>query len=246
MAGRDSGLGIRGSGQKTRFWGLGAGSWGAGLILMAALAGLAAHANEPFDGMPESRFRLRLRVFDYSGIGARTLLAASKEAAAVLEKAGFATDWHICEAAHGQMAELCNQPLQLGEVAIRILRRPKPRNGALGCTECGAAVENAEGLGSYATLYVDCLDTMPSVDGLLPSAMLGHLLAHEIGHLLLRGKDHADQGIMRPQMREEDWKLAAVGALVFTPRQAALLRAEVASRLGLGQVPRTAGVAAKP
>jgi len=180
--------------------------------------------------MPESQLKLSVRVYDYSGIATRTLLAAGKEAAAVLEKTGFKTEWQFCEAAQGQRPQTCDAPLRPGEIAVRIARRAKPHNGALGCTKCGAAVENADGLGSYATLYADCLDTMPSVDGLLPSAMLGHLLAHEIGHLLLRGEDHSRQGIMRPQMREDDWKLAAVGALVFTPRQAALLRAEVAIR----------------
>ena len=74
---------------------------------------------------------------------------------------------------------------------------------------------------------------MPRVDGLLPSAMLGHLIAHEIGHLLLPGTDHSASGIMCPQMREGDWNLARVGALTFTPRQAAMLRAEVAARANL-------------
>ena len=236
MVGGDSGIGIRDSGRKARFWRRGAGGSGTTLILVAVLTGQAVHANDPHDGAAESGLRLTVRVFDYAGIAPRTLRAASQEAASVLEKAGLTTVWQFCDAVRGPMPQACNQPLQPGELAIRIVRRAKPRNGALGCTECGAAIEDSQGVGVYATLYADCLETLPSVDGLLPSAMLGHLLAHEIGHLLLRGKDHSSQGIMCPQMRDEDWKLAAVGALVFTSRQAALLRTEVAIRQQRGQI----------
>lgn len=214
-----TGFGVRG-------WGLG-NVIALGLLLSTNAIILSAAPQATNTGQGP---RITVRIFDYAGIGARTLQAASKEAASILGKTGLATDWQFCDATGGPMPPICNQPLEPDQVAVRIVRRAKQRNGALGCTECGTAFEDSQGLGAYANLYADCLKTLPSVDGLLPSAMLGHLLAHEIGHLLLPGKDHARQGVMRPQMRDEDWKLAAVGALVFPPRQAALLRAEVASR----------------
>lgn len=234
MAGRDSGLGIRSSGLAALI--------GLGFLV----AGTMGAAEKPSVRSREAALRLTVRIYDYAGIAARTLQAASQEAATVLGKAGFETDWRFCEAAQGQVPETCNQPLQRGELAVRIVPRAKPKNGALGFTECGSAVENSEGLGAYATLYADCLSTMPSIDGLMPSAMLGHLLAHEIGHLLLRGKDHADKGIMRPQMREEDWKLAAVGMLVFTPQQAALLRTELAARRRILTAPEIFAMKGRP
>jgi hypothetical protein len=134
--------------------------------------------------------KLTVRIYDYAGIPHRTLQAASGEAAAILAKAGVETEWQLCAATEGQMSKACNEPMRSNELTVRIVRRPKPRNGALGATECGTAVENARGVGVYTTLYADCVDTMPKVDGLLPSAMLGHLIAHEIGHLLLPGTDH--------------------------------------------------------
>jgi hypothetical protein len=230
MVDRDSGVGIWGSGQKTRFWGVGARCWGGALILLTMLTSQAAGADEPFGVIDDGGLRLTVRVFDYAGIGARTLRAASKEAASVLGKAGVTTEWQFCEVVQGHVPGACHAPLQFGEVEVRIIQRGRPRKGRLGATECGEAFETAEGVGVLANLYADCLAAMPDVDGITPSVMLGHVLAHEIGHLLLPGKDHSSQGVMRPQMRPEDWQLARVGLLVFTSRQAALLRAEVANR----------------
>ncbi len=209
----------------TRGWGLGT-LMGLGFLMVTT----SGAAQEPSKQLQAAEIELTVRIYDYAGILHRTLQAARGEAAAILAKAGVETEWQLCAAAEGQMSKACNEPMRPDELTVRIVRRPKPHNGALGSTECGAAVENAQGLGVYSTLYADCLDTMPRVDGLLPSAMLGHLIAHEIGHLLLPGTDHAASGIMCPQMREGDWNLARVGALTFTPQQAALLRAEVLAR----------------
>jgi hypothetical protein len=164
-------------------------------------------------------------------MGSQRIHGAIVEAAAILHKAGVESVWVLCaEYAEAQPA-VCDQPLATDELAVRFVRRPKAKNGAMGCAECGTAIEGADGRGAYATLYADCLDATPRVDGLLPSVMLGHLIAHEIGHLLLPGKDHTASGIMRAQMRERDWALAVTGQLIFAPEQAGTLRTEVLARL---------------
>ncbi len=225
MVSRDSGFGARGSERTTRGWGLET-LIGLGILMVTT----SAAAQERSKQLPAAEGKLTIRIYEYAGIPHRTLQAASGEAATILGKAGMETEWQLCAAAEGQMLNACNVPMRRDELMVRIVRRAKPRKGALGCTECGVAIEDAQGLGVYSTLYADCLDTMPSIDGLLPSAMLGYLIAHEIGHLLLPGVDHAASGIMCPQMREGDWNLARVGALTFNPQQAVLLRAKVAAR----------------
>jgi hypothetical protein len=52
-----------------------------------------------------------------------------------------------------------------------------------------------------------------------PSRTLGHVLAHEIGHLLLPGDGHAAFGLMRPDC---DGRISRV--LDFEPAQAATIR----------------------
>jgi len=216
--------------------GLGTGDWGLGkygtavglcLLLVFSSSGLAQ--NPPKDGAQAS-LRITVRVYDFTGLHPKSLAGATKEAAAVLGKAGIETEWLVCAATEGQMPPACNQPIGAGELALRIVRRAKATKGMFKCSACAAAVEDAEGRGTYATLFLDCLDAMPEARHLVPSLLLGHFMTHEIGHLLLPGKDHTASGLMRPVLREEDWQLASIGGLVFTPQQAERLRAEVLAR----------------
>ena len=68
--------------------------------------------------------------------------------------------------------------------------------------------------------------TLPASRGQL----LGHMIAHEFGHLLLNQPSHSPVGIMRGDWDLKDLQDAAYGTLNFTPSQAAVLCVEVARR----------------
>jgi hypothetical protein len=63
--------------------------------------------------------------------------------------------------------------------------------------------------------------------------IMGHAIAHEIGHLLLNLESHSATGIMRGDWDLNDLQDVASGFLLFTTQQAELIRAEVARRVGL-------------
>jgi len=60
--------------------------------------------------------------------------------------------------------------------------------------------------------------------------LLGAVIAHEIGHLVLPTHSHSETGIRRAMWDQQDFQLAAHGELGFTPRQAELIRNEVLRR----------------
>jgi len=60
--------------------------------------------------------------------------------------------------------------------------------------------------------------------------LLGHAMAHEIRHMLLRTKGHSSEGIMRAKWTPGDLQLAAQGLLLFTAKQAETIRVEVSTR----------------
>jgi hypothetical protein len=64
------------------------------------------------------------------------------------------------------------------------------------------------------------------------SQILGHVIAHEIGHQLLGSKTHASFGIMRGQWDAQDLRAASMGALLFSSRESSLIRDAVARRTG--------------
>jgi hypothetical protein len=80
--------------------------------------------------------------------------------------------------------------------------------------------------------------------GSLPG-ILGHAMAHELGHLLLRTSGHTPGGIMRARWTPDDLRLVACGRLLFTPEQAQLIRAEVSSRTRMQQTDALTGIAAR-
>ena len=61
--------------------------------------------------------------------------------------------------------------------------------------------------------------------------ILGHVSAHEIGHLLLGPGAHGHDGIMRAGWSRQDLQQAAWGQLVFTDEESGRLRATLISRL---------------
>ena len=64
-------------------------------------------------------------------------------------------------------------------------------------------------------------------------AVLGHTIAHEVGHLLLPRGTHGPAGLMRATWRMEDMRDAAQGHLGFSPAEAAIIRARLAARNAL-------------
>ena len=63
-----------------------------------------------------------------------------------------------------------------------------------------------------------------------PAVILGHMLAHELGHLLLGLGSHSSRGIMRIPWREKQLKLAEMGGFTFSAKQAKAMRADVRRR----------------
>jgi hypothetical protein len=60
--------------------------------------------------------------------------------------------------------------------------------------------------------------------GMLVSQLLGHVMAHEMGHLLLPYGAHSVAGLMRPEWDRSQVQAANRGLLTFLPDQAGLIR----------------------
>jgi hypothetical protein len=72
--------------------------------------------------------------------------------------------------------------------------------------------------------YARIEDVSPTRNGPDTSCLLGHVLAHEMGHLLLPPSTHSKLGIMQAGLNPQ---LVAQGALRFTASQSQLIRARL-------------------
>jgi hypothetical protein len=75
-----------------------------------------------------------------------------------------------------------------------------------------------------AYAFFDRVAEFASSHKLLAATVLGHVIAHEVGHLLLR-EGHTERGLMRAEWFKRDLELAQTGLLGFTPEQSARIRA---------------------
>jgi len=116
------------------------------------------------------------------------------------------------------------------QISIRLIRRLHMGSSAVGFGKLGRAdrLETRPGSGS---VYVFCeMIEAVAKDRMAPlQDVLGVVVAHEIGHLLI-GPGHSATGIMKSKFREREWGQAAQGTLRFTPWQAEIIRNGVLSR----------------
>ncbi|MCW5977237.1 MAG: hypothetical protein KIT09_04130 [Bryobacteraceae bacterium] len=67
--------------------------------------------------------------------------------------------------------------------------------------------------------------------GLNPAIILGHVIAHELGHLLLGAEAHSLRGMMRCRWFADELTAAVQGRLLFRPEEAERMQAQVAERV---------------
>ena len=70
--------------------------------------------------------------------------------------------------------------------------------------------------------------------------LLGCLMVHEIGHLLLNFYGHSPTGVMQAEWGPTQLQQSLTGLMTFTPAQSRLLREQVQTRMSQSQDGRTA------
>ena len=88
----------------------------------------------------------------------------------------------------------------------------------------GVAPSTQEARGINLWIFYPRIRAYSAELGMDASQLLGHVMAHEMGHLLLPYGAHSLAGLMRPAWDRAQVRAAAEGLLTFTPDQAALIR----------------------
>jgi hypothetical protein len=161
--------------------------------------------------------KLAIVIYHATAVPPAELLRAETVAGAILRQAGIETIWRTAGA-----ADLSPAP---SEIPVHLLS-VHPSN--LDRETSGYAI--LMGDGSYAGVSWPAVHaaaaTLESDDAIL----LGAVIAHEIGHILLRTRDHSTSGVMVIRFGPREMREAARGELQFLRSQAQRIRAEAARR----------------
>jgi hypothetical protein len=204
---------------------------GAGCLVL--LAGVTqARADDGIADVPSAPVVVRLS--DYAGLPAGVLGKAVLLARAVLREAGVASDWAVSggeDLSRARDSRPAADPAGRLELTLDLFGRRHTRALATSVDVLGVALLPGRGDSQpYAVVYVEKAEALGRTNGVPLAVVLGHAMAHEVGHLLLGTHDHSAIGLMRGQWSSEELQRAAQGQLRFSEDESARLRRAVGGR----------------
>jgi hypothetical protein len=176
---------------------------------------------------------IRIRVDNYSQASRSILAATEREAGRILGEAGLRTVWLDCPVGHSTAVpqDPCQEPLEATDIVLRVLS--EPTQNRFQDTVFGFAVHPV--LASVYYNYVLRRARSDNATFEVP-VILGCVIAHEIGHLLLGSNSHSSLGVMQQRWERKQIRQAVTGIMLFTPEQAKLIQTETQTRMRLDPV----------
>jgi hypothetical protein len=177
--------------------------------------------------------KIEIHVYNYSAVSAETLSRAELENVRIFEQIGIAIIWLVCPLITSQEVrdEGCALPDAPTKLTVRLFSNSVANRGRLGPDVFGyALLPGDEGFGLAANVYADRIQKPPD-EGECAEVILGRVIAHELGHLLLGKHAHSTAGIMHTPWRIEDLELHRGGMMLFLAGEGKKIRAQVLARM---------------
>jgi hypothetical protein len=181
-------------------------------IAVAVMMGLMGSVNAAAD--ESGSFTIPVMVMNEVGIQDQTVRLAQAETARIFKAAGITLTW------------LRSGTPSKRTLIIKIATVPPDQKGR-NQNALGVAPSSKETRGRVAWLYYHRIEGLARLSQLEVSKLLGHVMAHEMGHLLLPYGSHALSGLMREGWDAQQTRLASTSELTFAPDQAATIRARL-------------------
>jgi hypothetical protein len=210
-----------------------------GLALIGKFAGSGWCAQA---SLSETNQAITIGIDDYANVGRATLMEAKTTAARIFRKAGVESRWTESGPAISRTTGNSVDPgiFILSDIQLRILPGSMAERLGLPDGVLGVA-PGAEAGRRLAYVFYNRVASLAQelmwkrvrgdvCESASTTQILGHAMAHEIGHLLLNLETHSDTGIMRANWDVRMLHDACYGYLLFTRQQAESMRAEVERR----------------
>ncbi len=205
--------------------------------------GISGVGHAVASGTSETNLAITIHVRNYAGVASQTLSDAERVAAAVFRSGGVEIGWEETPAPVRDPVKLAGRgAITVSDIQLNILSDILFGRSDLPNNALGVAPGNGPGRGTIyvfdsriKTLFWGIMDAhlLGTIDvHLSKGQILGHVIAHEIGHLLLNQELHSARGIMRGEWGFTELRAMARGLLLFTPQEAERMRAEIRSRMG--------------
>jgi len=188
--------------------------------------------------------RLTVSVFNDAGASPSVMSQAQSRATFILGRAGISLLWLDCGTPGNPPTNSGCSDLSFPQhLSVRLVSSPSRASE----DTFGQTFQNTAGEGNYALVYFNALASSGVTESVHAGDLLGFVIAHELGHLLLGRDSHSATGLMAPVWQASEVRMASQGLLFFTndqqerirlrclAAQAALKKTASASRAGSGK-----------
>lgn len=204
------------------------------LIVWVASFSTSSHANplaqRTSPSSPDGLPHLQVSLFNDARLDFATLARAEARASDIFSQAGIEVDWLTCGPADpadfSPNSSACATLSWPSHLSVRI----RPNALTISAETFGQAYVDSTGQGVYSNVYFQNLVMGPQRRQLADADMLGYVLAHELGHLLLGTNSHSPTGLMQARWDHAALSAASHSYLFFTPTQSSILRSRLSTQ----------------
>jgi hypothetical protein len=194
----------------------------AGLAVATVWMGLMPSAGA-VPNRAAGNLRLAVIVYNQPGVLPAILSRAQGVAAGIYRRIGIDTTWHDGGTSFDETLPADPEARDAALMSV-ITVTLAPTVGSLDRGD-GLVLGRALTGTRSATVFYDRVVTFAKAGRVEVADLLGHVIAHEVGHLLLPFKTHSRTGLMRANL---DLSRCAEGSLWFSAEQGAAIRAKLA------------------
>jgi len=169
---------------------------------------------------------LTVSVFNDANVPPSALSKAQDRVIAIMLRAGVALTWLDCGTPGNRQPDSgCSAIVFPKHVSVRVVPKTSPAKPRI----FGQSFQDATGEGNYAIVYFPGLATSNTSSTVPAGELLGCVIAHELGHLLLGKDSHSATGLMSAVWQDAELRQAAHGNLFFTAGQSDRIRSRYAA-----------------
>src|SRR6267143_1473220 len=152
-------------------------------------------------------------LYDYANVSTALLAKAEEDAQRIFRQAGVGTVWATCLPKTEKVQAGDCHSVDATHLMLKILPRAISSQARDRSDVLGTALVDEKGVGYYAYVFYDSVRRVGE-ERKIGHTMLGDVLAHEIGHLLLGSNSHSVSGIMSAHWYGEELRRISEAAML--------------------------------
>jgi hypothetical protein len=192
------------------------------LVLVLTVLSSAAWPKTPV--MTDSK--VAVSVHNDVGIPLGVLLQAESEASRIFRQSGLELRWLNCSPP--QLFKKNPSECATTDFPRHLQLRIAKHSLNLNEFAMGISYLSEDGTGCYADLFFDRAQLIHEISQVGVATILGHGIAHELGHLLLGNNSHAPAGLMSARWQPAELMSASQGRLLFPTLESQEMRNKLA------------------